>query len=76
MFGNASNCSSIDPNWTSYSYLYTNNNNGNNAEADGFTVPLVAMAEVTPCSTYHIKLAISDVYDGAFDSYVLIQALS
>lgn len=40
---------------------------------DGFTVPLPADACVVPCQTYHIKLAIGDAGDSAYDSGVFLQ---
>lgn len=40
---------------------------------DGFTKPLTAKAYVQPCETYHIKLAIADVNDDAYDSGVFLQ---
>ncbi|GJM31864.1 MAG: hypothetical protein DHS20C18_08650 [Saprospiraceae bacterium] len=43
---------------------------------DGFTTVLTAVANVIPCQTYHIKLAIGDRGDGAFDSAVFLQANS
>ncbi len=58
---------------------YVDNTNGNNpvitsVQYDGFTVVLEAMAIVVPCSTYHIKIAIADVGDGAYDSAVFLEA--
>lgn len=41
---------------------------------DGFTTILRAISRVTPCSTYHLKLVIADVFDGAFDSGVWLRA--
>lgn len=41
---------------------------------DGFTRKMVAVANVIPCSTYHIKLKISDVGDGVWDSAVFLKA--
>lgn len=41
---------------------------------DGYTTVLTAAAHVTPCETYHLKLAISDMGDGALDSGVFIRA--
>jgi gliding motility-associated-like protein len=39
----------------------------------GFTKVFVARAKVTPCQTYHIKMVIADVTDGALDSGVFIE---
>lgn len=41
---------------------------------DGFTKKLTAFAQVTPCATYHIKIAIADVGDGIYDSAVFLKA--
>lgn len=41
---------------------------------DGFTRKMVAVAQVIPCSTYHIKLKIADVGDGVWDSAVFLKA--
>lgn len=46
----------------------------NEVQFDGFTKKLTAVAPVIPCSTYHIKLKISDVGDGVWDSGVFIKA--
>lgn len=43
---------------------------------DGFTKVMVATANVIPCQTYHIKLAIADVKDHSYDSAVFLQANS
>ena len=43
---------------------------------DGFTTVLTAVANVIPCETYHIKLAIADVTDDLFDSAVFLKANS
>jgi len=43
---------------------------------DGWTVILTAVANVIPCETYHIKLAIGDAGDTAFDSAVFLEANS
>lgn len=66
-FGSASNCTSL-----SYSSLYVSNSS-QQPVYDGFTVPLVAVAKVIPCQTYHIKLCIADVSDGIYDSGVFLK---
>jgi len=56
--------------------LYVNNSSGNSLEFDGFTTVLEAVATVTPCQTYHLRLAIADVGDGIYDSGVFIESES
>lgn len=41
---------------------------------DGFTKVLTAVSPVEPCSTYHLKLIIADVFDGSLDSGVWLKA--
>jgi gliding motility-associated-like protein len=53
---------------------YINNNGGLYLEFDGLTTTLTAEADVTPCETYHMKLAIADVSDRIFDSGVFLKA--
>ncbi len=43
---------------------------------DGFTTVLTVVANVIPCETYHIKLAIGDGSDDIFDSAVFFRANS
>jgi hypothetical protein len=40
---------------------------------DGWTKPLTASLQVTPCATYHVKIAICDVSDGIWDSGVFFR---
>jgi gliding motility-associated-like protein len=47
-----------------------------NLTYNGFTTVLTAMAVVVPCTPYHIKLAIADLGDRAFDSGVFLEAYS
>jgi PKD repeat protein len=48
-------------------------NSGTTVGYGGFTVPLVAYAQVIPDSTYHVKLSIADVADAVFDSGVFLK---
>lgn len=71
--GQSVNCSSIDPSWVSYSIYYAGNNTSTNFEYDGSTVVLECRAAVVCNQTYHIKLAIGDGGDAAFDSGVFLE---
>jgi gliding motility-associated-like protein len=52
----------------------TPGDDGQTVQYDGFTKVLTATAIVQSCQTYHIKLAVADVFDGAFDSAVFLEA--
>lgn len=54
--------------------LYVNNSSSATITYDGMTAKLKAIAPVTPCSTYHMKFAIADVFDGILDSGVFLEA--
>ena len=43
---------------------------------NGHTVVMTAQAVVVPCQTYHLKIAIADVGDAAYDSGVMLEARS
>lgn len=53
--------------------LYRDNEDGSATEYDGFTVPMLATAFVTPNVTHHIKIALADAADSAYDSAVFIE---
>lgn len=54
-------------------YFVDNYTNPNNDVAyDGYTVPVTSVTQVAPCSTYHMKIAIADALDQAYDSGVFI----
>jgi hypothetical protein len=59
---------------TNSQYYVTNTNNSINIEYDGMTTVLTATANVVPCQTYHLILAIQDVGDGAWDSAVFLES--
>lgn len=71
--GTSSNCSSIDPNWSTYNVYYSGNT-GTAYEYDGRTVALPVAIAVNCGDTYHIKLAIADIGDGLYDSGVFLEA--
>ena len=57
-------------------YLDNENPPGATVEYNGFTTVLTAVTVVVPCETYHIRLAIADGGDEAFDSAVFLEARS
>lgn len=56
----------------SYSQYYTDNQ-GTTIVFDGFTHVLTATCQVTPCQTYHIKLAVGDAGDAIYDSGIFLE---
>jgi len=52
---------------------YVNNVGGISVEYDGFTTVLTAEVLVTPCQTYHFKIAIGDAGDFSYDSGVFLE---
>ncbi|MBC8046739.1 MAG: choice-of-anchor L domain-containing protein [Fimbriimonadaceae bacterium] len=61
-------------NGTGYTLPYSGDNYY--IQYDGFTDVLQAKSAVIPCETYHLKLAVADVYDQVYDSGVFIKANS
>lgn len=65
----------------SFAQFFVNNGDGINSggstvQYDGFTRPLTARANVVPCQTYTLTMAIADVGDAFFDSGVFLEASS
>ena len=48
-FGDSGPCDDIDPNWQDYSVFFTDNTAQETVNFPGFTVPLTATYNVTPC---------------------------
>ncbi|MFN8308872.1 MAG: choice-of-anchor L domain-containing protein [Chitinophagales bacterium] len=59
-----------------YSSLYTDNSGNPGLAFDGLTHRLRAIAPTVPCESYHLKIALGDVGDEAFDSGVFLEARS
>jgi len=57
-----------------YTQYYNSNSGDPTWVYTGYTDVFTALATVTPCSTYHLKLAIADAVDNVFDSGVFIEA--
>jgi gliding motility-associated-like protein len=54
--------------------LFNANVGGTTVAYSGFTHVLTAISQVIPCSTYHLKLAVSDASDHILDSGVFLKA--
>lgn len=67
---NATSCPQPSP----YASLYVDNeaNIGQHCVLDGFTTELPATLIIMPGETYHVKIAIADIGDSAFDSAVFL----
>ena len=65
--GTGANCDNL----TNTAY-YVDNQSGTTIVYDGFTTPLTASIDVTPCQTYHMVLVIGDGQDQIYDSGVFL----
>jgi gliding motility-associated-like protein len=72
--GDPATCAAIDPLWNTHTALYVDNAGGTSVQFDGFTVVMEAKAVVQCNETYHLKLALADAGDAAFDSGVFLEA--
>lgn len=63
-------------NHTNHTNFFVDNSSSTTMAYNGRTVILTAWALVVPCTQYHIKLAIGDVSDNAYDSGVFLEANS
>jgi len=55
---------------------YTNNLTGTTITYRGLTTVLSAIAAVSPCDTYHLKIGVADTHNARWDSGVFIEANS
>jgi len=67
-------CPSTGP-CTNCTYFF-DNCNGTTVQYDGFTKPITVKLHVTPCGSYHLKLAIADASDNIYDSGVFFSMQS
>ena len=58
---------------TNATYFHNNYTSPNNDVAyNGYTIPITSITPVSPCSTYHMKIAIADAKNELYDSGVFI----
>lgn len=75
--GNPAPCAALDPSWQSNSIYFTTANGGFSGQGfNGSTVSMIALSGLVCGGTYHIKLAICNVFDTALDSGVFLKANS
>jgi gliding motility-associated-like protein len=70
--GTLATCMAMGPGSPFCAY-YINNSSGSLITYDGITTKLTAIAAVTPCDTYHLKLGVADISDGSYDSGVFLK---
>lgn len=75
---NDQDCINANPNFVNDSIFFVSNSNSSPVDFSftGFTVPLKAYIPAVCGETYHMKLAIADVSDGALNSAVFLQESS
>lgn len=71
--GSGTLCTNIAPG-SPFSQYFINNTGGQTISYIGFTQVFTAISAVTPCDTYHLKLAIADAFDDALDSGTFLEA--
>jgi large repetitive protein len=74
-FFNIGTCNAIGAG-SPFTNLYIDNTGSSNIVYNGMTVMMNAQAIVTPCSTYHMKIAISDLNDADRDSGIFLESAS
>jgi len=70
---NASNCLAANPDWINGTFSPEFRGEIAGVKFDGNTNVLTASANVTSGATYHIKLLVADISDGAYDSGVFLE---
>jgi gliding motility-associated-like protein len=68
-------CSIDNVNSTTNNSFYVNNTGGTTLPFGGYTTAITSSLAVTPCQSYHFKIAIADASDHIYDSGVFIDFL-
>jgi gliding motility-associated-like protein len=71
--GSLTTCSSLGAGSPFCAY-YVNNSAGTTITYDGLTTRLTAIAHVTACEVYHLKIGVADGTDHSYDSGVFLEA--
>jgi gliding motility-associated-like protein len=71
--GNPQPCLNVNPNFVADAIFFEPYPSATEMPFNGFTVPLRAYLDVVCGETYHFKLAICDITDGALNSAVFLQ---
>lgn len=71
--GSLTLCNQMGPG-SPFAQYYVDNSQGTTITYYGITTIFTAIAAVVPCTTYHLKLAVSDAGDGILDSGVFLKA--
>ena len=72
---NIATCNAMGPG-SPFTQYFVNNTGNANLTLNGHTTILNAISSVQPCQTYHLKIAIADVFDHSYDSGVFLEAKS
>jgi gliding motility-associated-like protein len=73
--GNIGICNAMGPG-SPFTQLFVNNSTSPFFSHNGHTKVFIAQSRVTPCQTYHLKIAIADAFDHSLDSGVFLEARS
>jgi hypothetical protein len=66
----------INPNSNDSFYIANTQNSNEAIQFDGYTIPIVAKAQVMPGTIYHIKIVIGDLNNPAYDSAIFLEKIS
>ena len=69
-------CDNLMLDWSNNSIFYVENEDMSTVNYPGFTIPLTATSQVTPCTTYHMKIVIADIGDSNNTSAIFFEESS